>query len=459
MNKLKQFWSYLRSSLWFVPVLMVVVCVGLAVGFIEVDGRINRELLVAYPRIFGAGADGSRGMLSSIAGSMITVAGLTFTLTLLAMAQASSQYTSRILRNFMRDRRNQFVLGFFVGIFVYCLIVLRTIRGGDEGRFIPSLAVFFGLLLAITSVGVLIFFIHHIASSIQASSIISSAAEETIQAIERLFPQEVGEEAEESEESEAQVTPAGQAWRAIPARSTGYVQDVDADKLMKFAGERDCVVRMERGLGAFVVKDSPLVSIAWRGTGGGELDEETVEQLNSVFTINHYRTIEQDAAFGIRQIVDIALKALSPGVNDTTTAVVCIDYLGAILAALARQRIEQHYRSEEGEVQVIARGATFASLVREAFDQIRDVAGDNTAIYLRLLGALETVARQTGNERRSATLAAQVNLVADEAERDLASTYNLQRVHQRVVAVRATRKSATGLESVIPSRAVEAENR
>lgn len=128
MNRLKQLWSNLRSSLWFVPVLIVVCSVGLAVGFIEVDGRINRELLADYPRIFDAGADGSRGMLSAIAGSMITVAGLTFSLTLLAMAQASSQYTSRILRNFMGDRRNQFVLGFFVGIFAYCLIVFASER-------------------------------------------------------------------------------------------------------------------------------------------------------------------------------------------------------------------------------------------------------------------------------------------------------------------------------------------
>ncbi len=448
MNSLKQLWSNLRSSMWFVPVLIVVCSVGLAVGFIEVDGRINRELLAEYPRTFGAGADGSRGMLSSIAGSMITVAGLTFSLTLLAMAQASSQYTSRILRNFMRDRRNQFVLGFFVGIFVYCLIVLRTIRGGDEGRFIPSLAVFFGLLLAILSVGVLIFFIHHIASSIQASSIISSAAEETLRAIERLFPQEVGEEAGESEEAAAQAALAGRSWRAIPARSTGYVQDVDADGLMNFARERDCIVRMERGLGAFVVKNSPLLSIAFKGAGGDKPDEETVREVNGLFSVSHYRTIAQDAAFGIRQIVDIALKALSPGVNDTTTAVVCMDYLGAILAALARRRIERHYRSGAGEVRVIARGATFESLVREAFDQIRDVAVDNTAVYLRLLGAIETVAQQTENVRRRATLAAQVKLVADEAERKLANDYNLERVRERAAAVRATISSEADVESV-----------
>lgn len=441
MSKLKQLWANLRSSLWFVPVLIVVGCVSLAVGLVEVDGRINRELLAEYPRIFGAGADGSRGMLTAIAGSMITVAGLTFSLTLLAMAQASSQYTSRILRNFMRDRRNQFVLGFFVGIFAYCLIVLRTIRGGDEGRFIPSLAVLFGLLFAISSVGVLIFFIHHIATSIQASTIISSAAEETMRAIERLFPQEVGEEAEESETEEAQAALARRLWQTIPVYSTGYIQDMDAGGLVSFARKRDCIVRMERGLGEFVVEGSPLVSVACKRDDRQNLDENTAKELNEIFTINQYRTIDQDVAFGVRQIVDIALKALSPGVNDTTTAVVCIDYLGAILAKLARRRIEQCYRSEAGEVQVIARGATFESLVREAFDQIRDVAADNTAIYLRSLGAFETVAQHMANKRRVATLVAQVNLVVDQAERRLASDYNLERVRAKAAVVRATIES------------------
>lgn len=436
MNKLKQLWSNFRSSLWFVPVLMVIASAVLALVFIEVDGRTNRELLAQYPRIFGAGADGSRGMLSSIAGSMITVAGLTFSLTIVAMAQASSQYTSRILRNFMRDRSNQFVMGFFVGIFVYCLIVLRTIRGGDEGRFIPSLAVLFGLLLAISSVGVLIFFIHHIASSIQASSIISSAAEETIEALQRLFADQVSEELEEAEAQLSAGLLEGKVWRPVPARRTGYVQDFDAEGLVTFSVECDCIVRIERGVGSFVVKDSPLVSLS-ATANGVQLDEATTKRLNELFTIRHYRTIDQDVAFGIRQIVDIALKALSPGVNDTTTAVVCIDYLGAILAEVAGRRIDPHFRSHDGDVRVIARSATFESLVRGAFDQIRDVAADNTAIYLRLLNALETVIQRTTTTRRKAVLASQVELISDEAERTLASNYNVKRLRERVHIVRA----------------------
>jgi uncharacterized membrane protein len=431
MNSLKQLWSNLRSSLWFVPVLMLVASAVLALVFIEVDGRTNRELLAEYPRIFGAGADGSRGMLSSIAGSMITVAGLTFSLTVVAMAQASSQYTSRILRNFMRDRSNQFVLGFFVGIFTYCLIVLRTIRGGDEGRFIPSLAVLFGLLLAISSVGVLIFFIHHIASSIQASSIISSAAEETIRAVERLFPHQA-EEFDDSQAERAEALFAARLWQSIPASWTGYVQQVNTDGLVAFAMEHNCLVQMERGLGSFVVKGSPLLSIAATSAGHYEVDEETTASLNELFTGKHYRTIDQDVAFGIRQIVDIALKALSPGVNDTTTAVVCIDYLGAILTELAQRRMLHHHCSTEGDVKVMLRAATFESLVCEAFDQIRDVARENTAIYLRLLGAIETVSQRTQTSRRRETLVTQVKLISAEADRVLASEYNLRHVREKI---------------------------
>ena len=257
------FWTYLRSSLWFVPALMVAAAIALAVGLIEADTHVKRELLAEWPRLFGAGADGSRAMLTAIASSMITVAGVTFSITIVALSLASTQYTPRILRNFMADRTNQLVLGFFVGIFTYCLVVLRTIRSGDEGQFIPSLAVAFGFVLALVGVGVLILFIHHIATSIQASHVISTVATETTRAIERLFPEELGDDAEED------VTSApsgwdhdGAQWREVGALKTGYLQDVDADALLRFARERGVVVRMERHIGEFVIKDSPLVSLS-----------------------------------------------------------------------------------------------------------------------------------------------------------------------------------------------------
>lgn len=376
MHRLRNFWEDLRSSLWFIPTLLVAGAVVLAVGLIEVDSPSNcGRLAERWPRLFGAGAEGSRGLLSAIASSMITVAGVTFSITVVALALASSQYTSRILRNFMRDRANQAVLGVFVGVFAYCLVVLRTIRGGEEGVFVPSLAVLVAVPLAFVAIGFLIYFIHHVAASIQASSIIEAVAGETLQAVDRLFPAEVGEAAVERVDNGDGPDLAAQPWGTIPARKTGYIQGVDADALFEVARERGTVLRMERGIGEFVIEASPLASVA-----GKESDEESVRKLNAAYTVGPHRTVQQDAAYGIRQIVDVALKALSPGINDTTTAINCVDFLGAILARLATRSIETPYRSDGGQLRVITRGPTFPGLLAEAFDQIRQNAEGNVAV-------------------------------------------------------------------------------
>lgn len=421
MLRLLPIWTYLRSSLWFLPTLMVAAAIAMAAGLIEVDTRIERELLTEWPRLFGAGADGSRGMLTAIASSMITVAGVTFSITIVALSLASTQYSPRVLRNFMADRTNQMVLGFFVGIFTYCLVVLRTIRGGDEGRFIPSLAVAFGFVLALVGVGVLILFIHHIASSVQASNLISSVSADASRSVERLFPEDLGEGAEE----DVTRAPAGydeetEDWREVPAIKTGYIQDVDNEALLKFARERKTVARMERRIGDFVSEGTSLVSLST----GEEADAKTAEKLNDVFTINQIRTVEQDASFGIQQLVDVALKALSPGINDTTTAATCVDYLSSILARLARRRIESRYRIEDGELRVIATGPTFASLVADSFNQIRRNAEGNVTVLGRMLEALERLGLRTTSPQRRSVLMEHARLIMETAERSVESEYD-----------------------------------
>ena len=415
MQNLRSLWDSLRSSLWFVPTLLVLGAVGLALGLIEIDSYLGEtNLQKRWPLLFGVGAEGSRGMLSSIASSMITVAGVVFSITIVALALASSQYTSRILRNFMRDLANQAVLGVFVGIFVYCLVVLRTIRGGDDGVFVPSLAVLFALALALVGIGCLIYFIHHIASSIQAESIIKSAADESIDAIDRLFPDEMGEAAG-PDGPEPEPPLAAHVWQPIPAKRTGYIQGVDGQGLLDFARAQNTVVRMERGIGEFVVEGAPLVSVADRR----QPDEKTLSQLNALYTVGRQRTTVQDAGFGIRQIVDVALKALSPGINDTTTAVTCVDYLTAVLARLAARHVASHYRMDQGELRVVARGPTFPGLLGEALDQIRQNAEGNVAVLLSLLQALEVIAGRTQDAQRRQALRRQAGLIADVAERSI----------------------------------------
>lgn len=432
MNRLKQLWSNLRASFWFLPALIVAFSTVLAVGLIELDSSGSRDWMAAWPRLFGTGAAGARGMLATIAGSMTTVVGVTFSMTLVALTLASSQYTSRVLRNFMRDRVTQVVLGIFAGIFTYCLIVLRTIRGGDESEFVPSLSVVFSVVLAIGGIGTLTLFIHHIASSIQASSIIASVAKETLEAVDRLFPQQLGAEPTDDEADPSLLPLPARNWQAVMARRNGYLQSVDNAALLRLAREQKTIVRMDRGIGDFVVQNTPLASLALENPP----EQEIIAALQAAYDIDRYRTVHQDCSFGIRQLVDVALRALSPGINDTTTAVMCVDYLTAILSRLACREIPSSRRYEDGELRVISIGQTFASLVAESFDQIRGSAGGNVAIMLRMSGALQTIASLTHSPSRRRVLREQAECIAELAGRTIDSPHDRARFERRLARVR-----------------------
>ncbi len=432
MNKLKQLWNTLRGSFWFLPSLIVAGGIAIAAGLTQVDTTVGQEWMARWPRLFGASASGARGVLSTIAGSMMTVVGVTFSMVLVTLALASSQYTSRILRNFMRDRVTQVVLGIFAGVFTYCLIVLRTIRGGDEAGFIPSMAVAFGVLLAISGIGALIFFIHHIAASIQASSIIASVAKETLEAIDRLFPEKIGQPPVDEEEDQLRLPLPERNWQPVPARVNGYIQIVDNATLLHLAREHKTIVRMERGIGTFVVEDTLLASLALEEPPSKEI----LADLQAAYRIDRHREVQQDAAFGIRQLVDIALRALSPGINDTTTAVMCVDYLTAILARLVARNIPLSHRYEDGQLRVITIGPSFADLVAESFDQIRGSAAGNVGVMLRMLGALQTIGSLTTNPSRRRTLQQEVQGIAELGERTIESPHDRARFESRLAIVR-----------------------
>ena len=418
--KLYDWCQEIRSSFWFVPAWLVLGAVALATVLITVDATVELHVVERWPLLFGAGASGARGLLMAVAGSMITVAGVVFSITIMVLALTSSQYTSRVLRNFMRDRVNQMVLGVFVGIFAYCLVVLRVIRGGDEEAFVPSLAVLGGLFLAFVGIACLVYFIHYISMAIQASSIISTAAHEAIAAVDRLFPQELDEDADEDADGDLAMPLAEQHWSSVPAQKTGYVESIHVDALLRWAQEHGTVLRMERGIGDFVIEGTPVISVA----DPDGLDEDTTNELNAVYVIGRHRTVEQDASWGIRQIVDIALKALSPSINDATTAVMGVDYLEAILVRLASRQFPASQRLDRGELHVITRGPSFPSLLAEAFDQIRQNAAGNVAVLTRLLQALETIAGQTPSLRRRQALRQHAELIAAVAERTIPSPHD-----------------------------------
>ncbi len=448
MNSFRHRWSDLRSTFWFLPFLIVLISVVYAVVLIQIDYAGSGRWQAEWPRVFGVGADGARDMLSTLAGSMMSVMGITFSMTLLALVLASGQYTSRILRNFMRSRVTQLTLGTFAGIFVYCLIVLHAIRTGDS-PFVPSLAVFFAFILAFSGIAVLIYFIHHIASSIQASSIIASVAHETNASIDQLLPQKEYQSSDEHEgRNEGLESLDMRDWYPVPSSETGYIQTVNTAALMNLARDGRTIVRMEHGIGAFVVQDTPLVSLALTYPP----DEGTIDALNGAYTVSRHRTVDQDPSFGIRQIVDMAIKALSPGVNDTSTAVMCVDYLTSILARLAGRQFPPVYRYEGETLRVVAIVPSFQGLLAESFDQIRGSAEANFAILARMLGAISTLGSLTIRSGYLHALDEQLQCIGELVDRNIWPSYDRARLEIRLSEVRHTLETqhaiSTGVEKV-----------
>ena len=390
MTRLRAFWEYLRGTYWAVPSAMAVAAVALSVGMIQLDEAAPASLLDRLSWVYTGGPEGARAVLSTIAASMITVAGVTFSITIVALTLASQQFGPRLLRNFLRDLGNQVVLGTFVSTFIYCLLVLRTVRGSDDEEFVPHLAVTVGVVLAMLSLGVLIFFIHHVATSIQASRIIANVAEDLEGAIDRLFPETIGEDSATADPGGASADEPDvfeEGSREVPATTTGYVQAIDAQGLMEAAREGNVVARVHAGPGAFVRRGQALLTVG--PTPHGDRDDKTFQQ---VFIIGSDRTGTQDVTFFIDQLVELAVRALSPGINDPGTVRLCIDHLEQALCHLGGRRIPSPARHDaDGRVRVFARPPTFARIVESACDEIARYGRSSVSVTCRLLEAVGRV--------------------------------------------------------------------
>jgi len=325
-------------------------------------------------------------------------------MTLVALSLASSQLGPRLLRNFMRDTANQVVLGTFVATFVYCLLVLRTIRRADEAAFVPHLAVSIGVLLAMVSIGVLIYFIHHVSVSVQADEVVAQVGREVEEGIDRLFPGHLGKPASEASAAVGENDlPAAFAREACPvgALEDGYLQQIDADALMKLAGEEDLLLRLECRPGHYLVKGRTMVMV-WPGE---RVTDSLVKKMNATFVLGDQRTATQDLEFSFHQLVEIAVRALSPGVNDPFTAIACVDRLGSGLCRLAECDMPSPRRFDaDGRLRLVSPETPFAGVVDTSLNQIRQSARSNPAVAIRMLGAIAQIADHVRHAEDTACL-------------------------------------------------------
>jgi uncharacterized membrane protein len=385
-------WNRIRSGFWFLPAGMAGAAVALALLSVTVDEPLTEWLALNLGLTFTGGAEGASAVLSVIAGSMITIAGVVFSMTLVALSLASSQLGPRLLRSFMRDSTTQVVLGTFIATFLYCLLVLRTIRRAEEVAFVPHLSVTLGVLLAVASVGVLIYFIHHVSVSIQANEIAARIGKELLGKIDGLFPEHVGRGGPmiPAEPPDVGFLEAfDKDARPVGADGDGYLQFIDGAALLALAMKEDLVVRLERRPGSYVVASCPLALI-WPES---RATDRLADQVRSLFVLGNQRTSDQDIYFGVNQLVEIAVRALSPGLNDPFTAMTCVDHLGSILCRLATRDMPSPYRYDHlNQLRVIAPVNTFPEVTDAAFNQVRQSSRSSVAVTIRLLETIAVVA-------------------------------------------------------------------
>jgi uncharacterized membrane protein len=404
-------WVKIRDSLWFVPAALTLLGAGLAVLLVQVE----REGAIPWNRaaeqwLLSGDADGARQLLSAIATGLMTVTGVAFSVTVVALQLASSQFTPRVLRNFSADRANQIVLGVLIGTFTYAVLVLRTIRSGGANaeEFVPRLAVTVGVALALISIGWLIYFINHAASSMRVSVILDRVSAETLRHVRQYFPEPFhGETATWAEDE-----PPADESQVVPARKAGYLQAVDTATLFQLGQRGGLRIRMTCEVGQFLLRGQPLAHL----TPPGKADEEMVHAICQAFVIGDERTPKQDIEFGIIEIADIAIKALSPSINDPTTAMRCIDRLTQILQELGHRRPAAEPRTEDGSTPFLARHLQYERAVGLAFDQIRHFGASNPAISKKLLGSLAVLITLVPKERHP-PLIAQAEAVLEDTRR------------------------------------------
>ncbi len=406
--------DHLRESYWFVPTLMAFAAILLAGGMIALDSYEGAGWMDRFAWLQASRPDGARQVLSSIGGSMITVAGTVFSVTIAAVVYASGQYGPRLLSNFMSDRGNQVTLGTFIATFLYCLLVLRTIRSPEESdapSFVPNMALLVGVLLALCSLAVLIFFIHHVPSKLHINNVIEEVGGRLLHEIERRFPSFIGDGAGADDPDaetdvpiafRANATVEEAADRAqVSAPKTGYIQMIDNNTLMELARKHELVLRLQYQPGDFVHAGRTLVE-AWPPA---RCDEDLSKAVQDLFGIGAKRSALQDLRFLFDELVEIAARAMSPGVNDPFTAVTCLDWLGAALSELSRRELPSHLRvDEDGSLRVIAHPETFDGFLNQSLGALMQYCARDVMTALRFIQVLAQISIDCNDPDRNAAL-------------------------------------------------------
>ena len=414
--KLQKLIDQLADAFWLVPAAMVLGSIALALGLLQVDraGVLLDGVLSDW--LYNGGGTGARTLLGAIAASAIGVASTVFSITIAALSLAAAQMGPRLLRNFTRDRGVQMSLGAFLGTFSYALMVLRSVRTQEEGAFTPQLALSVGILLAFVCVAVLVYFVDHMASRINVDTVVELVSQDVHEAMAAL----------KTEQPQPPLPPP-QLWQhgaPVLDGRRGYLQHLDEDALADWAFKQGTALRLLVRRGDYVFPGAPIAVLSVPVAGAEEA-------IRAATALGETRGSSGDAEYAVRQLVEVAVRALSPGINDPHTAMSVLQRLGAALCDLAGSHLPNGVFLREDQVTLLVPKASYASFTDLMFHMVRQNAQGTPAVLIRMLDVLIAVVSCEMDATRRAVLLGHAERVVVDARRTVHNRSDLQEILAR----------------------------
>jgi len=433
-NKLAPLIEKIQSSFWFVPSLMMLFSLILAAGtiYIDVNHSPGEQAYLAF--LYATDVSAVRSLLGTIAGAMITVTSIAFSITIVILTLASSQFGPRLMRNFMMDKSTQIVLGSFIATFLFCIAAFCAISFKEPYAFKPGITLAVAITMTCFSVWILIYFIHHVAQSIQADIVIDGVYCELKQIIAKLFPKTSSEDPTQDYVFSAQENK-GLCQLDVTSPFSGYLQLIDQDSLLNLATKAHCTIQLHYSAGDFVVESAKIATV---------YANEPVKQDMGEYIVKHMvhgacRTPVQDPEFAVHQLVEIALRALSPGINDPYTAITCIDKLSAVLCTLTTKTFPQANMFVDDVLRLVCKNRTFTDIATAAFDQIRQHCETNLAVTIKMLDALFVLASQATSEEQHNFVLAQTEMIEQQQVKQSMSDHDRCELILRIEKITITK--------------------
>ena len=396
--------------------MMILSALLLAVVLTYIDRNVQIEGIEILGALVPKGTQSAGTLLSAIATSILTVAGSIFSIVIVAIQLASGQFGPRMLRDFMHDRVNQLTLGICGATFVYQLAILWAIEDSKDISFTPQISVFVGFLLAVISTFVIIYFVHHIAETVHADNLIARIGKDLESSIHHVLPEsrEQSRNNRPAEVRQVQEVPVDFEAQAIalPSQHNGYIHKIDYSALCAIATQHNLILKLLYRPGQFAVKNSKLL-YAYAEKNPDIASHPTLSiDINETFTCGNQRKPDQDIEFPIRQLVEIAIRAISPAVNDPFTAIRCIDRLSMRLCQIPQRTPQPVYRFDDNhQLRLIINPVTFEFVVKAAFDQIRQYGATDVSVSIRLLEAIEKIGEQCHTQPQKRSLRRQADMI------------------------------------------------